>query len=145
MGWRCLAFIVCMGLRLTWREPGLCSVVIKAECNPSVWTVTNDDYLYFVTINRSGSLLFSMEVFDFVHKTSSALRNSRASVFQGSNYTAVIGNATRPYAKRPKTRCPHFRGSDYRRTTVNMPSPYQLAASRMRSSPTVCTLVLSST
>jgi hypothetical protein len=82
-----------MGLRLTWREAGLCSVAIKAECNPlECLNCHKTDHLYFVRINRSGALLLSIEVFDFVNKTSSAW-NSGVSVFQGSNYMQSVPNA----------------------------------------------------
>ena len=79
-----------MGLRLTWREAGLC----EWRSKPSVECLNchKTDHLYFVRINRSGALLLSIEVFDFVHKTSSAW-NSGVSVFQGSNYMQSVPNA----------------------------------------------------
>ena len=63
----------------------------------SVWTVTELN----VRINCSTLLLFSIEVLDFVHTILSALQNSGVSVFQGLNYTAMIGNAICSYAERP--------------------------------------------
>ena len=77
----------------------------KAKCNTlECLDCHRTDCLYYVHINRSGSLFFIIEVFDFMHKTLSALRNSGASVFQWPNYTAVIRNAIHSYAKRPLKR-----------------------------------------
>ena len=104
MGWRCLVFNVCTGLRLTWREPGLCSVVTKAKCNTmECLDCHRTDHWYYVRINRSGSMFSLLKYLISCIKFCS-LYGIAGHLFQGPNYTAEIGNAIHSNAKCPLKR-----------------------------------------
>ena len=116
--WRYSACIVCTDLRLTLREPRPCSVASVVFRND------RPDREMIVRINSSRLPLISIDVFDFVNHFLSALWNIGVSAFQGLKY---MGNScTRKTSA--KVRCPHFRGSDQRGSTVSCYSTKWMAA-----------------